>query len=162
MIILNMDTFPYEIRCAYGNEWQEAMGLAWKTFLKFESKDYSLEGIKNFNDFITDHGLYQMFSIGEYQLFVAVDQGKIVGIVTLRNATHISLLFVDEKYHKRGIASKLLEYLKQYLITEVGAYYLTVNSSPCAVGFYHKLGFKDLGPETTKDGILYTPMEKFL
>ena len=28
---------PYEIRFAGREEWEEAMGLAWKTFLEFEA-----------------------------------------------------------------------------------------------------------------------------
>ncbi|MDN5360294.1 MAG: hypothetical protein PWQ84_1357, partial [Thermotogaceae bacterium] len=36
---------------------------------------------------------------------------------------------------------------------------LTVNSSPYAVGFYHKMGFKDTDNELEKDGIRFVPME---
>ena len=39
---MEMPILPYEIRCAYGDEWQDAMGLAWRTFLKFEAGDYPI------------------------------------------------------------------------------------------------------------------------
>ena len=55
---------PWKIRPAYREEWQDAMELAWKTFLKFEADDYTAEGIKSFQDFITDNSLYRMFQIG--------------------------------------------------------------------------------------------------
>ena len=29
--------FPYTIRMAYQDEWEDAMALAWKTFLEFEA-----------------------------------------------------------------------------------------------------------------------------
>ena len=80
-------------------------------------------------------------------------------MATLRNNVHISLLFVEEQYHRRGIGRGLIRYLCEYLMTEVQASRVTVNSSPYGVGFYHKLGFTDLGPEEQKDGITYTPME---
>ena len=152
----------YQIRSAYRNEWQDAMALAWKTFLRFEADVYAPEGVRNFENFITDSTLYRMFVMGTYQLFVALDQNKIVGMITLRNATHISLLFVDEAYHRQGIGRALITYLTDYLLTEVGASRMTVHSSPYGVGFYHKMGFRDLRPEESRDGIIYTPMEFIL
>lgn len=152
----------YQIRSAYRGEWQEAMALAWKTFLRFEADVYSPEGVKNFENFITDSTLYRMFVMGVYQLFVAVENGKIVGMITLRELSHISLLFVEETHHRQGIGSGLIRYLADYLLMEVGVWRMTVNSSPYGVGFYHKMGFRDIRPEEMKDGIIYTPMEFIL
>lgn len=152
----------YQIRNAYREEWQDAMALAWKTFLRFEADVYSPEGVKNFENFITDSTLYRMFVMGAYQMFVAVEHSRIVGMITLRDTTHISLLFVDEAYHRQGIGRGLIGYMADYLRTEVGAERVTVNSSPYGVGFYHKMGFRDIRPEETKDGIIYTPMEFIL
>ena len=150
---------PYQIRSAYREDWEEAMSLAWRTFLQFEADDYSPEGVKNFENFITDTTLYRMFVMGAYQMFVALDGEKIVGMITLRDMTHISLLFVDEKYHRQGIGRALMQYLENYLLTELQATRVTVNASPYGVDFYHRLGFRDLHPEQKKDGIIYTPME---
>lgn len=149
----------YLIRSAYRNEWDDAMALAWRTFLRFEADVYTPEGVRNFENFITDSTLHRMFIMGAYQMFVALDGKEIVGMVTLRNDTHISLLFVDERYHRQGIGRALIRYLSDYLLTEVQASRVTVNSSPYGIGFYHKLGFRDLRPEEQKDGIIYTPME---
>ncbi|MDE5596580.1 MAG: GNAT family N-acetyltransferase, partial [Lachnospiraceae bacterium] len=79
------------------------MALAWKTFMQFEADGYTIEGIKNFEDFITDTTLHRMFVMGAYQMFVALDHNQIIGMITLRDDSHISLLFVDEKYHRQGI-----------------------------------------------------------
>lgn len=150
---------PYQIRSAYREDWEEAMSLAWRTFLQFEADDYSPEGVKNFENFITDTTLYRMFVMGAYQMFVALDGEKIIGMITLRDMTHISLLFVDEKYHRQGIGRALMQYLENYLLTELQASRVTVNASPYGVDFYHRLGFRDLHPEQRRDGIIYTPME---
>ena len=152
----------FQIRSAYRDEWQDAMALAWKTFLRFEADIYSPEGVRNFQNFITDSTLYRMFVMGAYQMFVALDRNKIVGMITLRNSTHISLLFVDEAYHRRGIGRALMKYLTEYLLSEVGVSHVTVNSSPYGVEFYHKLGVEDVRPEEKRDGIIYTPMEFIL
>ena len=152
----------YQIRSAYRNEWQDAMALAWKTFLRFEADVYTPEGVKNFQNFITDSTLYRMFVMGTYQLFVALDGNQIVGMITLRDSTHISLLFVDAAYHRQGIGRALIKHLTDYLLTEAGANRVTVNSSPYGLGFYHKMGFRDVRPEESRDGITYTPMEYIL
>ncbi len=152
----------YQIRSAYRDEWEEAMALAWKTFQRFEADVYGYVGTRNFEDFITDPVLHRMFIMGSYQMFVALDSSRIVGMITLRGSTHVSLLFVDEEYHRQGIGRALVEYLENYLATEVGVRRLTVNASPYGVEFYHKLGFTDVRPEEQKDGIIYTPMEFIL
>ena len=152
----------YEYRAAYHDEWQEAMELAWRVFLKFDAADYSALGVKSFHNFISDNTLYKMFRLGSYQLFGAYDKGKMVGMISLRNEEHISLLFVDEHYQKKGIGRNLIDQVRGYLLTEVGGNRMTVNASPMAVGFYHRLGFTDLGPEQITDGIRYTPMQFYL
>ena len=154
-----MSQVLYPIRSAYRDEWDDAMALAWKTFMQFEADVYTAEGVRNFEDFITDTTLHRMFIMGVYQMFVALDRKQIVGMLTLRNTSHISLLFVDEKYPRRGIGRALLGYLQEYLLSETGISKITVNAAPYGVAFYHKLGFRDLRPEEEKDGIKYTPME---
>ncbi len=149
---------PFEIRFAGREEWEEAMGLAWKTFLEFEADVYTPEGIRSFEDFITDSGLKRMFDMGAYQMISAFDKGKMIGMITLRNEMHISLLFVDRKYHRHGVGRALIDSMAGYAKTELGQERLTVNASPYGVDFYHKVGFKDSGPEKQQDGIIYTPM----
>lgn len=147
------------IRPAWQEDWQPAMELAWKTFLKYEADDYGPEGIRNFNDFITDSSLFRMFTEGKYPLFVACCDEQIIGMVTLRNENHISLLFVEESYHRKGIGRALLQYVFKYLEEEMECFRVTVFAAPFGNEFYHKLGFTDLGPVRERDGILYTPME---
>lgn len=158
---MDTDKLSYSVRAAYRNEWQEAIALAWRTFLKFEAPDYPQQGITSFREFITDTTLYRMFVIGNYQMFVATTDNKIIGMLTLRSINHISLLFVDELYHNKGVARELIRKACEFLKQEVGNMNtITVNSSPYAVGFYHKVGFCNIGEETMKDGIIYTPMKK--
>ncbi len=147
------------VRCAYHSDWDGAMKLAWETFVRFNAPDYSQEGIDNFRKFITDDMLRKMFVAGHYQLFVAVEEDKYVGMLSLREKKHISLLFVDRNYHRCGVATALLRYVSEYALAEEGVDSLTVNAAPYATGFYHKRGFCDTAPETTTDGIRYYPME---
>ena len=149
------------VRPILDEEWENAMGLAWKTFLKFEAPEYSQEGIDNFRDFITDQMLRRMFLIGEYKVLAAFYKDEMVGIISLRNKEHISLLFVLEPYHLCGIGRRLMEGIKT-IETYIGGSRLTVNSSPYAKEFYHKIGCVDDDVEQLKDGIRYTPMTYIL
>ena len=150
------------LRPAYRNEWDDAMALAWRTFMQFEACDYTPEGIESFQDFITDTVLYRMFVMGAYQLFGAYHNNQMVGMISLRDETHISLLFVDRRYHKMGIGRGLIEYVSRYVLTEEGHESITVNAAPYAIGFYHRMGFVDTTTEQAIDGILYTPMQRRL
>ena len=83
----------------------------------------------------------------------------IIGIIAVRNFVHISLLFVDKHYHKQGIARTLFDDVIKICKEKISFLQIvTVNSSPYAVGFYHKLGFVDISSEQTVDGIRFTPM----
>ena len=153
------NSLPCHIRFAQRDEWDVAMALVWKTFLVFEAPVYLPEGVKSFENFITDRALKRMFEMGSYQMLVAIYEEKIIGMITLRDRTHISLLFVEEQYHFMGVGRALVKHLCHYLRDEAGERRVTVNASPYGVEFYHRIGFSDLGPETASDGIRYTPME---
>ena len=102
-----MDT-RYEVRPAKTEEWEDAMAVAWRSFKKYVADDYSELGVKEFSDFIADNGIYKMFLIGGYRLWVAVLDNEIVGMISVRAKHHISLLFVDGKHHRKGIGKDLI------------------------------------------------------
>ena len=147
----------YEIRPIMKQEWDDGMMLAWDTFLIYEAPDYSVRGVHNFRNFVRDPLLKKMFTYGEYIAIGAFSDRRMVGIIGVRNTNHISLLFVDRDYHRNGIASSLIDrYVRD--AKKKGITYVTVNSSPYAVDFYHKIGFINITDEVEKDGIKFTPM----
>lgn len=150
----------YEIRWARQGEWSPAMRMIWKTFLKYEGNDYTQEGIKSFFDFITDGDLYASFLRGEYQMMVALAGSEVIGAGSLRNGNHLSLLFVDERFHRMGVGSAILGKLCDYLKTEAGERRMSLQASPYAVDFYRKQGFRQVRPEMEYSGIRVTAMEK--
>lgn len=152
----------YEVRWAKTEEWKPAMTMIWKTFMKYDSRDYTDEGIRSFFEFITDDDLYRAFLMGSYQMLVALDRKRIVGAASIRNVNHLSLLFVDEDYHNKGIGSTLMRRLCYYLKVEEGERYMSLKAAPYAVDFYRKLGFRIVRPEEEYSGIRVTSMEKLL
>ena len=159
---MNETGIPYEVRWARAEEWAPAMKMIWKTFLKYEGEDYSPEGIRNFFEFITDDKLYCAFLRGDYQMMVALDEERVIGAASIRNSNHLSLLFVDEEYHYRGVGRTLMKKLFEYLKTEAGERYMSLQAAPYAVDFYRKLGFHTVTPEEEISGIRVTGMEKIL
>lgn len=147
-----------EIRLIRRTEFERAMEIAWKTFLEFEGDIYTEEGIKSFYEFINDPLLERMFLLGEYLIFGAFIDKTMVGIAGVRNRNHLSLLFVEKEYHRMGVGSALVFSAFRYSKEQYKEYGFSVNASPYAVGFYHKLGFQDTAGQITKDGVIYTPM----
>ena len=143
-----------EIRKIKQTEMKDALKLVWETFLKFEAPEYTKEGIEEFKRCIEDKNW-----IEQREFIGAFEEENIVGVIATKDITHIALFFVDGKYHKQGVGAGLIHKLSEYLYCEMGQTSMTVNSSPYAVGFYHKLGFADTGSEQTLAGIVFTPME---
>ncbi|MCM1089765.1 MAG: GNAT family N-acetyltransferase [Butyrivibrio sp.] len=158
---MNQICFPYTIRWARVEEWEPAMKMIWRTFLRFEASDYTQEGIDNFLNFITDDKLFHSFLRGDYQMMVALDREQVVGAASVRNRNHLSLLFVDEAYHMQGIGRNLMERFCSYLKDEAGEQYMSLKAAPYAVNFYRKIGFQIVRPEEEVGGIRVTSMEKY-
>lgn len=153
---------PYEVRWATPEDWTATMDMIWKTFMRFEAEDYTEEGIANFRDFITDGRIYRMFLEGSYLMLIALDKGKVIGAVSVRNGNHISLLFVEEKYHRKGVGRELIKQMGDFLKRERKELFMSVKAAPYALGFYRRIGFHICSPEEEFSGIRVTSMEKFL
>lgn len=158
----NIRDIPYTIRWAKPEDWPETMQMVWRTFMRFEAADYTEEGVINFQDFLTNGKIYQMFLNGRYPMLVALDGEKIIGEISVRGRNFISLLFVDEEYHMQGVGRALIETMAKYLRDVRGEIYMSVKAAPYAVAFYRKTGFHTCAPEESFSGIRVTSMERFL
>jgi len=150
----------YVIRWAKREEWDATMDMVWKTFLKYDGGDCSQEGIQSFRNFITDERLKQAFLEGKYQLLLALYGERVIGAGSLRAINHLSLLFVDGEWHRKGVGRALVETLCDYLKNELGERYVSLQASPFAVGFYKKLGFTQIKTQSDTPGVPVVPMEK--
>lgn len=88
--------------------------------------------------------------------FVALLNGELVGVIAVRDATHVHHLFVSQKVQRRGIAQLLWLNAKEQALT---AGNITVRSSLFAVPIYERFGFVISGPSAEKEGLSYQPME---
>lgn len=156
------DGTEYIVRKARDTEWDKATELAYRVFLRYEAKEYGREGTDSFAEFLTSSELEKMFYAGRYIVYVAVKDGELIGIGSIRSGNHLSLLFVNGDYHRNGVATQIVRSLQDYLLRETDYMTMTVNAAPYGVPFYEAMGFRSTGDFEAMDGIVYMPMELYL
>ena len=152
----------FEVRFIGREEYRPAMALCWRVFCEFESGLVGRQGMESFSRFINDDTLYTVFLNGGFPVAAAYDKDVMIGVAAVRMGPHLSLLFVEGAYQQMGIGRALIDFFHEWLLATrswLGGEKLTVNASAVGEGFYHRIGFKDTGVKTIKDGIPYTPME---
>ena len=153
LIFVYMEKMKSEvsIRKLSEEEKSTALDLAWRVFSEYESPDYSKEGIEEFKKCLHDEEY-----LDGIEYYGAFDGERLIGLVGIRSdKKHICFFFVDGKYHRRGIGTKLFKAVRQDYPNQT----ITLNSSPYGVPFYHALGFTDTDKEQTVNGIRFTPMK---
>ena len=141
----------FTIRKLSEDERQAALDLAWVVFSEYESPDYTAEGTEEFRKCLHDeeylHGL---------QYYGAFDGEKLIGEIAIRpDRKHICFFFVDGRYHRRGIGTRMFRCLLEDYPDET----ITLNSSPYGRPFYKAIGFVPTDEEKTVNGIRFTPMK---
>ncbi|MCY6354136.1 GNAT family N-acetyltransferase [Clostridium sp. ZS2-4] len=153
------NSFVCQIKVLKIDELERALALVYDVFMEFEAPDYSEQGIKAFEDFIELNSIKNMIEDNILNFWVCYDREEIVGVISTKEVSHICMLFVDKNYHRKGIARNLFKTILSNIENNHKIKEITVNSSPYAVEFYHKLGFQDTSSEQTVDGIRFTPMK---
>jgi N-acetylglutamate synthase-like GNAT family acetyltransferase len=130
--------------------------LILKVFDKYVGYGYSLKSQSIFRMYCHPNAMMTRSTEGTSFCLVAILEQEIIGIIEVQNGNHIALLFVDDRYHKNGIAKNLVSLsIKRAKVTDIG-----VNSSPYAVDIYKKMGFEQLDEEQEREGIRSIPMKK--
>ncbi|MFP5390283.1 MAG: GNAT family N-acetyltransferase [Gammaproteobacteria bacterium] len=93
-----------------------------------------------------------------YRYLTGWVDGELGGVVAMRDHAHLYHLFVAERFHGRGYASRLWDAIRidAEAAGHPGRY--TVNSSMAAVDVYQHFGFVIHGEHMAANGILYVPM----
>jgi GNAT superfamily N-acetyltransferase len=88
-------------------------------------------------------------------------EGVLAGFIAVRGRSHVYSLYVDSRFHRRGIARRLWETALEAALDPAHPGVFTVNASNHALPFYAALGFVPTAP--TQEGIVrYTPMRLVL
>jgi GNAT superfamily N-acetyltransferase len=132
--------------------------LVRSVFDEFVAPGYSNDGILAFKKLINTGSFIERLNSGSL-VMLAISEQKIIGILELRNYSHIALLFVEKSFQRLGIAQELCRRsveLCRKLNPELQE--ITVNSSPNALGAYQQIGFTPTEDEKENNGIRFTPM----
>jgi GNAT superfamily N-acetyltransferase len=137
------------------DELPDALNLAETVFMAYVAPEYSQEGVKTFLEYIQYDAIKKLIDENILRFWVCMDGRTVVGMIAMRQKAHISLMFVDSRCHRRGIARRLFQAAMDAAqnIKET-----TVHSSLYAVPFYQSLGYRATGPEQTVNGIRFVPM----
>jgi predicted GNAT family N-acyltransferase len=137
-------------------EEQEVCALVARVFDEYVAGDFSHEGVQEFYRYAEPIAMAERIQKGD-KVLVAEEDGQILGMLELKGADHIAMLFVDDQ--GRGLGRALVERGLQLCKegTE-GLEQVSVHASLYAVPVYRKLGFEAEGPQRTENGITYVPM----
>ena len=140
------------------DEIAEVHALVSSVFDEFVAPLFSDEGIREFKSFIEPPRLRERLSSNSF-ILVADSDVEMVGVIGVRDWSHVFLLFVKGDQQRKGIARLLLaEALKRCQTAKPDLEQITVNSSPNAVGAYRRMGFIPTSEEQLANGVRYVPM----
>lgn len=133
-----------------------------KVYDEFVATDSNEEGNTFFYDWIKPKNIAKRQK-KQVNLWVALSDSKIVGMIEIRDNKYLSLLFVDKEYQRQGIATSLFrEALKTCIRRDPKMKKIHVHSSPFAIPVYKKMGFVPTDHILEENGIRYLPMEMIL
>lgn len=132
----------------------EALSLALRVFDEVEAQIYPPSGREHFAAFVTGNELKKHIKSGDMKIYICSENCTVIGMMTVRNKSHISLAFVDGEHRNTGVGKELFERICEDLPESS----FTVNAAPPAEMFYRRLGFIPTDMERFEDGIIYIPM----
>jgi GNAT superfamily N-acetyltransferase len=145
-------------RLMKSGEETEVYDLVVRVFNEFIAPHYSREGIEEFLKYARPELLLCRSEMNHF-VVLGTTQGRMVGMIEVRETNHVSMFFVDKPCQKRGVGKELLrEALRICLKKKPHLSKVTVNASPNSVTIYKKLGFRQERLEQVKKGIRFTPM----
>jgi GNAT superfamily N-acetyltransferase len=146
-------------RAMRAGEERQVCDLVVRVFNDSVAPLYSPEGVREFLTYAADPNQLRNRLQSNRFVMVAELQGRIIGVIEIRNCDHISLFFVDSGSQRKGIGKELwCRALDNCLAGRPEVTRITVHSSPNAVQAYQRLGFQAEGPEQTVKGIRFVPM----
>lgn len=140
------------------DEREATLELVMRAFDEAVRPGYTDEGAE---EFARSARSFLLESLANHVTHVAEASGQIVGMVDMRDGSHICLFFVDSSRRAQGVGRALLDAaIASACATTPGLRAITVNAAPSAVAAYQRLGFVAVESEQERHGIRYVPMSK--
>ena len=117
------------------------------------------KGAESFFAAISESAIHGYVSASNFEYFVAEVQGRLAGVVALRDNSHLFHLFVAESFQGQGLGTQLWQMIKAKAIQSRNPSKFTVNASLNAVPVYETFGFMVSGPIVQANGVAFQPMQ---
>jgi GNAT superfamily N-acetyltransferase len=140
------------IRAARLDDSEQIAALIGELALKFIVPEFSPAGR---NRFLSDHtpaSIAKRMQAG-FDYHVAETPAEVVGVVGVRESSHLYHLFVAGAIQGRGLGRRLWEHAKAVCLDKGNPGIFTVNSSRNAVRMYERLGFVVTAPVQDIGGV---------
>ena len=150
-------------RKAHADDVQASLDLALRVLVQFHAPDCEQKAVSNyFTARFKDEQYLKSFKSGQHPMFVALDGERIVGMITGDRGTgalsHITEMAVDGAYHRRGIATQLMNRMVCELKLR-GADKITLKALPHGLPFYLTYGFTATDErQRSQSGFDFIPM----
>ncbi len=124
------------------------------SFLQSVAGTLSEEGVSTFSKIAASNAFLERMK-GDNLMLVAEIDGKVEGVIELKEGRHVAMLFISPERQKKGIGKELLSSALNYAKVET----ITVSASLSSVPAYEKYGFECKGEADESAGLAYQPME---
>jgi ribulose-5-phosphate 4-epimerase/fuculose-1-phosphate aldolase/GNAT superfamily N-acetyltransferase len=150
---------PFACRPMRPGEEAEVIEMVRRSFAEFVAPGYSPQGAASFLEYAAPEALAARQGPGCHFVLVSEIGGELAGMIEIRSAEHVSMLFVAPAHLREGIAGELWRLARGVCCARrPGLSRITVNSSPYAVPVYEHLGFQRTGDLQERNGLIYQPM----
>lgn len=124
------------------------------SFSQSVAASLSEEGVATFSKIAASDAFHHRMKEDNVML-VAHGDGKIEGVIELKEGRHVAMLFVDPDRQMKGVGRELLASALTYARVDT----VTVSASLSSVVAYKKYGFECKGDVAESAGLIYQPMQ---
>jgi GNAT superfamily N-acetyltransferase len=162
-----MNSETIEIRPFGAGDAEAVSALVRQVFDEHVAPSFEPEGIAEMHRHVSPGAIaerartHQTFVAWQQVPGTAAEGARAVGVVEVRNAEHVSMLFVRTSHMGLGIATALIARAEE-VCRVAGRPTMTVNSSLNAQSFYKRMGFVPSAEPQMTHGFAFMPMEKKL
>ncbi|MDP2562419.1 GNAT family N-acetyltransferase [Psychrobium sp. 1_MG-2023] len=148
---------PLVIRQAQRADCAEISYLITRNAKLLLNEDFDGDGLNFFLNTVTERAIREYMDQG-FNYLVAQANNEIIGVIAIKDNSHMFHLFVDKNYHKKGIAKQLWESIYTQSVESGNNGTFTLNSTSYALPVYQRWGFTCTDELQIRHGIRYTPM----
>ena len=128
--------------------------LCMKAFMDSVAPSLSNEGFETFQGIASVDGFSNRMK-EDNTILVYEENGKVKGVIELKEGRHVAMLFVVPDFQERGVGRALVSAITPYTRAET----ITVSASLNSIPAYSRYGFICAGDPDEKSGLKYQPME---